>query len=137
MNHNICVLSLIIFSLYAVIKNIQKYRQYHEQRPIRTSQCFRTTKIQSRGAGFLSFWQKVNKNETISEHDERWNINNLSFIATLKVTNPMEQRAKATIPCEQRFLSCMAFSVFINEVVRMASLSRSYFVYALRPEKQK
>ena len=42
----------------------------------------------------------------------------------------MEQRAKAMIPCEQRFLSCMAFSVFINEVVRMASLSRSYFVYA-------
>ena len=44
----------------------------------------------------------------------------------------MEQRAKAKIPCEQRFLSCMAFSVFINEVVRMASLSRSYFVYAPR-----
>ena len=45
----------------------------------------------------------------------------------------MEQRAKAMIPCEQRFLSCMAFSVFINEVVRMASLSRSYFVYAPGP----
>ena len=42
----------------------------------------------------------------------------------------MEQRAKATIPCEQKFLSCMAFSIFINEVVRMASLSRGYFVYA-------
>ena len=42
----------------------------------------------------------------------------------------MQQRAKATIPCEQKFLSCMAFSVFINEVVRMASLSRGYFVYA-------
>ena len=42
----------------------------------------------------------------------------------------MEQRAKVMIPCQQRFLSCMAFSVFINEVVRMASLSRSYFVYA-------
>ena len=49
----------------------------------------------------------------------------------------MEQRANAMIPCEQRFLSCMAFSVFINEVVRMASLSRSYFVYAPRPEKHK
>ena len=45
----------------------------------------------------------------------------------------MGERAKATtIPSEQRFLSCMAFSVFINEVVRMASLSRSYFVYAPR-----
>ena len=42
----------------------------------------------------------------------------------------MEQRAKAVIPCEQRFLSSMTFSVFINEVIRMASLSRSYFVYA-------
>ena len=50
----------------------------------------------------------------------------------------MEERAKATtIPSEQRFVSCMAFSVFINEVVRMASLSRSYFVYAPRPEKHK
>ena len=61
MNHNICVLSLIIFSLYAVIKYIQKYRQYHEQRPIRTSQCFRKTKIQSRGASFVSFWQSKQK----------------------------------------------------------------------------
>ena len=61
MNHNICVLSLIIFSLYAVIKYIQKYRQYHEQRPIRTSQCFRKTKIQSSGASFVSFWQSKQK----------------------------------------------------------------------------
>ena len=49
----------------------------------------------------------------------------------------MEQRAKAMIPREQRFHSCMAFSIFINEFVRMASLSRSYFVYARRPEKRK
>ena len=83
LNHNICVLSLIIFSLYVVIKYIQKYRQYHEQWPIRTSQCFRKAKIQSRGASFVSFWQKVNKNENILEHDERWNLNNLSFITTL------------------------------------------------------
>ena len=61
MNHNICVLSLIIFSLHAVIKYIQKYRQYHEQRPIRTSQCFRKTKIQSSGASFVSFWQSKQK----------------------------------------------------------------------------
>ena len=61
MNHNICVLSLTIFSLYAVIKYVQKYRQYHEQRPIRTSQCFRKTKIQSSGASFVSFWQSKQK----------------------------------------------------------------------------
>ena len=31
------------------------------------------------------------------------------------------------LPCEQRFLSCMAFSVY--EVIRVAWLSRSWFVY--------
>ena len=49
----------------------------------------------------------------------------------------MEQRAKAMIPCKQKFLSCMAFSIFINEVIHMASLSRNYFVYAPRAEKHK
>ena len=33
------------------------------------------------------------------------------------------------VPCEQRFLSCMAFSVY--EVVRVACQSRGWFVYAL------
>ena len=32
------------------------------------------------------------------------------------------------LPCEQRYLSCMAFSVY--EVVCMAYVSRSSFVYA-------
>ena len=32
------------------------------------------------------------------------------------------------VPCEQRFLSYIAFSV--NEVVRVACLLRSWFVYA-------
>ena len=32
------------------------------------------------------------------------------------------------LPCEQRFLSCMAFSVY--EVVSFACVSRSWFVYA-------
>ena len=31
------------------------------------------------------------------------------------------------VPCEQKFLSCMAFSVY--EVDRVACLSRSWFVY--------
>ena len=31
-------------------------------------------------------------------------------------------------PCEQRFLSCMAFSVY--EVIRVAYPSRSWFVYS-------
>ena len=33
------------------------------------------------------------------------------------------------VPCEQRFLFCMAFSVY--EVVRVACLLRSWFVYSL------
>ena len=33
------------------------------------------------------------------------------------------------VPCEQKFLSCMAFSVY--EVVRVACLPRSWFVYSL------
>ena len=32
------------------------------------------------------------------------------------------------LPCEQRFLSCMAFSV--HEVICVACVSRSWFVYA-------
>ena len=32
------------------------------------------------------------------------------------------------VPCEQRFLSCMAFTVY--EIVRVACQSRSWFVYA-------
>ena len=33
-----------------------------------------------------------------------------------------------SVPCEQRFLSCMAFSVY--EVIRVACQSRSWFVYS-------
>ena len=37
-------------------------------------------------------------------------------------------------PCEQRFLSCMAFSVY--EVIRVAYPSRSWFVYSTRTTRQ-
>ena len=70
MNHNICVLSLIIFLLNAVIKYIQKYKQYHEQRPIRLLSALEKPK--SNPEEQVSFHSdKVNKNETISERDER------------------------------------------------------------------
>ena len=41
-----------------------------------------------------------------------------------------QPQLKNTLPCEQRFLSCMPFSVY--EVVRVSCLSRSQFVYAPR-----
>ena len=41
-----------------------------------------------------------------------------------------QPQLKNTLPCEQRFLSCMPLSIF--EVVRVSSLSRSQFVYAPR-----
>ena len=45
-----------------------------------------------------------------------------------ELTQPLSPTLMASIPCEQRFLSCIAFSVY--KVVRVACLSCSWFVYA-------
>ena len=45
-----------------------------------------------------------------------------------ELTQPLSPTLMASIPCEQRFLSCIAFSIY--KVVRLAFLSCSWFVYA-------
>ena len=55
---------------------------------------------------------------------------NLGFALSLvlKATYFETRKWPFSVPCEQRFLSCMAFSVY--EVIRVACLSHSWFVYS-------
>ena len=73
----------INFSLYAVIKYIQKKSTMNSDQQGLLSAL---EKPKSNPVEQVSFHSdKVNKNENISEQDERWNINDLSFITTLQV----------------------------------------------------
>ena len=55
---------------------------------------------------------------------------NLGFALSLvlKATYFETRKWPFSVPCEQRFLSCMAFSVY--EVIRVACPSHSWFVYS-------
>ena len=73
----------INFSLYAVIKYIQKKSTMNSDQQGLLSALEKPKSNPVEQVLFHS--DKVNKNENISEQDERWNINDLSFITTLKV----------------------------------------------------
>ena len=101
LNHNIQWCPLINL-LQSFIHNYDNtIRQYHKQRLTRTSQCFRKTKIQSGGARFVLFWQSKQK----WHHFRTWwkmNINNLSFITTLRlqyVTLELGSIERITLTC--------------------------------------
>ena len=55
-------------------------------------------------------------------------ISIINYVAIVLVFSKSRNGSKTCTRCEQRFLSCMAFSVY--EVICVASLSHSWFDYS-------
>ena len=67
-----------------------------------------------------------------SQYANNIHFHKLGFARSLvlKATSFETANGLFSVPCERRFLSCMAFSVY--EVIRVACQSRSWFVYSPR-----